>query len=519
MTTTRKGLLAQMLLLLTTVYFAFIYVIARLGSYLVLNSNGRQFLKEPGRFVLDAHREADDQDLAHSPIETTSSVMQALGIHFNVLPVDKSELTDKTLEDLISGSSDPSSRVVIFGGMHKMLMADDNGPFGWFVLSDRDINKFPYRKMLATHMLPKGFKSLDKILANRLSVKIEDMENAPINDLRKWAYQFTIEILCEHVLGLQDIPADAYVLLHKVEDTLEHKLQPFTLAGYDISLFPSQSEFSAVMYEFEQFTMDLLEKNQDQIINGEGFLHDILLTEAKALNLSVTEAFDEIAVNKRLGQAIKIVTINSGALHKVLTVALMCLDQDMLKKIQGLGDEREQKDYLECYFHETLRLASSVAHTARLASKERTLEKLDGETIPVKKNTLMFIDFQNSNHDAKMWNKPEKFIPERFQANDAPDIHKYSHRFAPFGLGQRQCPGRLIANRLVSATLASLAKANIHVDVENTKLKNPSDSTYWTTSETVNQPKPGVDIQVRFVNESNNLSDQYEGPSLRRLSH
>ncbi|XP_037419202.1 cytochrome P450 76M5-like [Triticum dicoccoides] len=65
--------------------------------------------------------------------------------------------------------------------------------------------------------------------------------------------------------------------------------------------------------------------------------------------------------------------------------------------------------------------------------------------------------------DPVTWERPDKFVPERFlgmaDADQAVDFRGKAFEFIPFGSGRRLCPGVPMAERVVPFILACLLRA------------------------------------------------------------
>ncbi|XP_015882508.3 phenylacetaldehyde oxime monooxygenase CYP71AN24 [Ziziphus jujuba] len=109
-----------------------------------------------------------------------------------------------------------------------------------------------------------------------------------------------------------------------------------------------------------------------------------------------------------------------------------------------------QMDYLKCVVKETLRL-----HPAGPLNFRETREslKLGGYDIPPK--TKVILNIWAIQMDPNFWDKPEEFVPERFQNNQV-DFKGQDFQFIPFGSGRRGCPGMTFAVFQVEYVIANL---------------------------------------------------------------
>ncbi|EHA8587201.1 cytochrome P450 81E8 [Cocos nucifera] len=119
-----------------------------------------------------------------------------------------------------------------------------------------------------------------------------------------------------------------------------------------------------------------------------------------------------------------------------------------------VGNERlvEESDlsnlpYLQCVIAETLRLYPAgpllVPHES---SKECVV---GGYDIP--QGTMLLVNAYYIHRDAKTWEEPTKFKPERFENRKGE-----GKWMIPFGMGRRRCPGEGLAMREVGLVLGTL---------------------------------------------------------------
>ncbi|KAE9587416.1 putative costunolide synthase [Lupinus albus] len=124
--------------------------------------------------------------------------------------------------------------------------------------------------------------------------------------------------------------------------------------------------------------------------------------------------------------------------------------QEEVRSVVGKKSKLDDNDvnqmiYLKCVIKETLRLHPAAPF---LAPREtRSNIKLRGYDIPYK--TMVNINVWAIQRDPELWEKPEEFIPERFENYDFNLKGGGDFKFIPFGYGRRKCPG--ITFGLVSA--------------------------------------------------------------------
>ncbi|KAL7231729.1 hypothetical protein ACSBR2_009877 [Camellia fascicularis] len=64
---------------------------------------------------------------------------------------------------------------------------------------------------------------------------------------------------------------------------------------------------------------------------------------------------------------------------------------------------------------------------------------------------MLLVNAWAIHRDAKVWNDPTSFKPERFEGGEVE-----GHKLMPFGMGMRACPGASLAQRVVGLALGSL---------------------------------------------------------------
>lgn len=118
--------------------------------------------------------------------------------------------------------------------------------------------------------------------------------------------------------------------------------------------------------------------------------------------------------------------------------------------------------YLEAFILELFRHSSFVPFTIPHCTTRNT--SLNGYYIP--KDTCVFINQWQINHDPNLWKDPSTFNPERFLNSEGTEVNKVEgEKVIIFGLGKRRCIGEVIARNEVFLFLAILIQ-NFHFDKE-----------------------------------------------------
>ncbi|GAV58785.1 p450 domain-containing protein [Cephalotus follicularis] len=135
---------------------------------------------------------------------------------------------------------------------------------------------------------------------------------------------------------------------------------------------------------------------------------------------------------------------------------------DILNKARAeldthVGEERlvDEPDvsklpYLQNIISETLRLYPAAPLLLPHMSYEDC--KIGGYDVP--RDTILLVNAWAIHRDPNLWDDPESFKPERFESGQVE-----AHKWVPFGLGRRACPGAGLAQRVVGLTLGLLIQS------------------------------------------------------------
>ncbi|XP_062203954.1 cytochrome P450 81Q32-like [Phragmites australis] len=168
-------------------------------------------------------------------------------------------------------------------------------------------------------------------------------------------------------------------------------------------------------------------------------------------------------------KGIALVLLTTGTDTSALTtewaMALLLTHPEAMRKARAevdanVGPARlvEESDitnlpYLQCVVKETLRLCP----VGPIIPAHEAMEDCTVGGFHVRRGTMILVNAWAIHRDAKVWDAPEEFRPERFL--DAGTVTAaVSAPMLPFGLGRRRCPGEGLAMRLVTLTLAALVQ-------------------------------------------------------------
>ncbi|XP_039629110.1 cytochrome P450 1A1 [Polypterus senegalus] len=129
------------------------------------------------------------------------------------------------------------------------------------------------------------------------------------------------------------------------------------------------------------------------------------------------------------------------------------IDMNVDKEHGPRLSDKSKLPYVEAFILEVLRHSSFVPFTIPHCTTKDT--SLNGIYIP--KNTCIFINQWQINHDPNHWKDPSSFSPERFLEDDGTSINRaLAEKVMIFGMGKRRCIGEPIARAEVFLFLTVL---------------------------------------------------------------
>ncbi|XP_058112251.1 cheilanthifoline synthase-like [Magnolia sinica] len=137
------------------------------------------------------------------------------------------------------------------------------------------------------------------------------------------------------------------------------------------------------------------------------------------------------------------------------------IQQKLFKEVSG-GDEKRERvtvdqvskmPYLQAVMSEVFRMKP----IAPLAIPHKTVNDTTLTGLKIDKGTAVIVNIYAVLNDPKVWNEPERFMPERFLNENARSAGMAMERsFLPFGAGRRICAGMDLGKLQVGLTLANL---------------------------------------------------------------
>jgi cytochrome P450 len=110
-----------------------------------------------------------------------------------------------------------------------------------------------------------------------------------------------------------------------------------------------------------------------------------------------------------------------------------------------------QLSYTKAVLYETLRLYPPTS-----ALSLQAIEDFELGAYTIAKGTTIMLSMYATHHNARLWERPNEFNPDRFADSAQPERHKYS--FFPFGGGLHNCIGRHFAELEMLLIIATLCR-------------------------------------------------------------
>nr|Q9YH64.1 RecName: Full=Cytochrome P450 1A1; AltName: Full=CYPIA1 [Platichthys flesus]CAA10645.1 cytochrome P450 1A [Platichthys flesus] len=132
-----------------------------------------------------------------------------------------------------------------------------------------------------------------------------------------------------------------------------------------------------------------------------------------------------------------------------------------------LLSDKPNLPFLEAFILEILRHSSFLPFTIPHCTTKDT--SLNGYFIP--KDTCVFINQWQINHDPELWKDPSSFNPDRFLSADGSEVNKLDgEKVMAFGMGKRRCIGEVIARNEVYLFLAIIIQKLHFLPIPGEKL-------------------------------------------------
>ncbi|XP_011172133.1 cytochrome P450 6j1 [Solenopsis invicta] len=112
--------------------------------------------------------------------------------------------------------------------------------------------------------------------------------------------------------------------------------------------------------------------------------------------------------------------------------------------------------YLEKVIMESMRVTPSLGFLYKVCTEDTELAGSDGLVCHVKAGTPIMISVRGLHEDARYWENPEEFDPDRFSADRKHSINRFT--YIPFGEGPRMCVGMRMALLQIKMCLITIMR-------------------------------------------------------------
>ncbi|KAG7534562.1 Cytochrome P450 [Arabidopsis thaliana x Arabidopsis arenosa] len=189
-------------------------------------------------------------------------------------------------------------------------------------------------------------------------------------------------------------------------------------------------------------------------INGES---NTMVSHLLSLQLDQPKYYSDVII-KGLMLSMMLAGTDTAAVTLEWAMANLLKNPEVLKKAKAeidekIGEERlvDEPDivnlpYLQNIVSETFRLCPAAPLLVPRSPSEDI--KIGGYDIP--RGTIVLVNAWAIHRDPKLWDEPERFMPERFENEEA------AKKLMVFGNGRRTCPGATLGQRMVLLALGSL---------------------------------------------------------------
>ncbi|XP_078154100.1 cytochrome P450 71A1-like [Carex rostrata] len=331
------------------------------------------------------------------------------------------------------------------------------------------------KKIFTIHLMSTkkiaSYKTIREEEVGNLIAKIGDHASIssgdPIN-LSKVLFSFMNDVVFRVVSGKIMMEEQMYVMVRELVEESFHILGKFSIGD----LFPSllwlerliglSGRASRYRNKWELLIQEVIQAHIKSEENNDGHDNfvDILLSLKNDSSINFNITMDQIT--GLLGDALAggidstYITIDWAMSELIKNPKHMKKVQEEVRGIVKLGDMVRSEDldkmsYLKAVIKETLRLHPPGPLLVPRESMEEC--EINGFTIP--KGTKVLINAWAIAREAKSWEMPEEFMPERFIGRQV-DYKGNDFQFIPFGAGRRICPGILFATVTAELALANL---------------------------------------------------------------
>eukprot|EP00834_Sanchytrium_tribonematis_P002721 NODE_90_length_21577_cov_0.697691.p5 type:complete len:469 gc:universal NODE_90_length_21577_cov_0.697691:15248-13842(-) len=320
-----------------------------------------------------------------------------------------------------------------------------------------------------------NLQQLFPFLLNRSEALLKRLIPGKI-DLQPLFGQYTLDVICKlcfnYNLNSLEKENDISNLISQAFSTINNVDVLASVLPYYYQLpFPNNIKRSKLLALLDIFIHKLIEERK-------GYTEDLLGIMLRKKK-SYKQIRDQICTfimagnettSTTLGWLAYFMAMNPEKQEK-LYESLMEVDLDSSESINNCK-------YLSNVINEAIRLKPAAASLARQLPKPLEYK---GQILP--KNTFFMINISGMNRNPDVFHDPDKFIPERWDAN----IDQYD--FIPFSLGFRGCIGKQLALTELKVMVAKLYKNYKVIQVKETL-------EIETVLNITQRPSPGVVVHL-----------------------
>ncbi|XP_023764427.1 cytochrome P450 CYP82D47 [Lactuca sativa] len=411
----------------------------------------------------------------HGPIFTVR-----LGVR-KVLVVNSWEIAKElfTTHDVTISSRPKFTAAKILGYNYAMFGFTPYGPY-W-----REMRKIASLQLLSSRRLEQlkdvRVSELDNSIRNiyELWKEKRDAEGKVLLDMKKWFWEFDLNVMLRMVVGKQCRGAknkeehnDMNRYCH-VFGELFHLLGLFVVAdalpflGW-LDLGGHVKAMKRVAKEVDCITGKWLEEHRIQrsaaeVIEEKDYM-DVMISAVETEGLTDYDA--DVVIKST---CLDIIASSADTITVTLTWTLSLLlnnrfalqnVQEEIEKHVGKGRRVNDSDisklvYLQAIVKESLRLYPA----APLAAPREFSEDCNVAGYHVTKGTWLIVNIWKIQHDPEIWSDPSEFRPERFLSGGTHahvDVKGTNFELIPFGAGRRSCPGLAFSLQMLHILLATL---------------------------------------------------------------
>lgn len=310
----------------------------------------------------------------------------------------------------------------------------------------------PQRKLIQPLMHTKYIASYAETMARFGDQLLEQWENGSVRDIHADMTQVTMWIIAETMFGMNvnQTPAIQTAAHDAQTITVADVVSPFPawMVGRDrhaqqintvltelVNRFMQERRGSTERHDFLSLLMETRDEDGQPV--SDEFVRDNILTLFFAGHETTANTLTWVFYY--LDQ------------HPQVTAALQQEVDSVLGGRLPTMDDLQHLPYTLMVIKETMRIEPTVAAFPRLIMTD---VELGGYQL--RANSILFIPPYLLHHDPRWWSQPDQFDPNRFSAENEPNIPKFA--YLPFGGGPRICIGNhfsLMEAQILLAVIAS----------------------------------------------------------------